>query len=538
MTDTNTYYLFHETMKNMPDEHPQTVLDQIAVNKGISFFQAAVEAKQFILLNSKQCFPKVDLEKTFEEMGYTNCNIVPKDDGGNFVRAVAASIKFPVNTAYLHFMTCVAAAMNPNFSYRVYGNTTSPVTLYAVSAQPPSTGKSGIHSYFTAPILQHFDVVKERIREKRKQISIDLKRKQKDVKQATGREEAEIEYDIEQLQEELETLHEPVPMTDDATPEALQQVAGRQGNWFNILSPEADILNVMFGSAYGDGKKANHGLLLKAWDNEYYSGARITRTMKNGHYRGNLGVLAQDEAIKAVLAAGEGGRGLSERILLMRERPMLGERDHTKYTPVPKDAIEWYSGLIENLVTVTEPIVFEFSENARQMVNEKRNDYEQEMGGNGKYSNKLLQGMMGKAGAQIFRVACILHVTRDWWIGGRKSVQVDDTTVVDAINIYDQLSRSNVQVASGEGYAGEESLKKAAVVALRDLVDKRKTKVEFGLHHISMQSFRDLKKGGKPFNGHGQLTSLLRDELLPSLARTGVIAFHDDEIWINPNILN
>ena len=535
---STTHFLFHEACKNMPNERPEVILDQIAVNKGITFFQAVSEVKRFDLLNP-QWLPKVDLEKSFEEMGYTNCRIVPNDNSGRFVSSVADSIKFPRNTAYLHYLACIASAMNPKFSYRVYGNRVSPVTIYAVSAQPPSTGKSGIHSYFTAPILDHFGKVKDEVKEQRKQVSIEKKKKEKQLKQASGTEEANLEYEIEMLQEELDSLYEPVPMTDDATPEALQQVAGRQGNWFNILSPEADILNVMFGSAYGDGKKANHGLLLKAWDNEYYSGARVTRAMKNGNYRGNLGVLAQDEAIKAVLAAGEGGRGLSERILLMREKPILGSRDHTKYTPVDPSLIEWYDVLIENLVTAKgDDLAFEFSDQAKQMVNEIRNDYEKEMGDNGIYSNKLLQGMLGKAGAQIYRIACLLHVGREWGPAGSKTLKVSDQTVVDAINTYDQLAKSNIQVASGEGYAGQESLTKGAIQALQDLVEKKKTKFDFGLHHISMQRFRDLKKGGKPFNGHGQLTNLLRDKLFPELAEKGVIAFHEDEVWINPNILN
>jgi hypothetical protein len=528
--------MLNKAAAQSPHIKRRELLEHLAQKHGVPMMQAAFEACEPALL-TKHDHPKIDMGSLFEEMGYTTCKIVPNDNGGGFVSAVCDTVKFPKNTAYLHFMAVIAAAMNPRFSYQVYGNSKSPVTIYAIGSQPPSTGKSGIHSYFTAPILREYEIVNAKIKEESRAIAVSIKEKALQLKTASGREAATIEQWIEDLEEKRSVMAPPVFMTDDATPEGLQQLAGSQGCWFNILSPEADILNIMFGSSYGEGKKANHQLILKSWDGEYYSGARVTRSMKNGNYRGCVGVLAQDEGIKAILSAGESGRGLSERVLLMRERPLLGSRDHTTYTPINQDWLSWYDGLIANLVHAGETL-FTFTPNAINMVNEKRNDYERFMGGNGKYSSALLQGVLGKSGAQTFRIASVLHVTRHWSAGGSKSTMIDDQTVIDAINIYDQLKDSFIQVAEGQGYAGEKSLQKAAVECLLELVEKRKTKIGRGYHHISLSAFRDIKRNRKPFSGHSQLTTLLRDNVFPELVSAGVCAFVEDEIFINPNLLS
>jgi hypothetical protein len=72
---------------------------------------------------------------------------------------------------------------------------------------------------------------------------------------------------------------------------------------------------------------------------------------------------------------------------------------------------------------------------------------------------------------------------------------------------------------------------------LLELVEKRKTKISAGYHHISLSSFRDSKRNRKPFSGHAQLTTLLRDNVFPDLVKLGVCAFVEDEIYINPNLL-
>ncbi len=509
---------------------------------GVPIHQSFAECGLFDEMpeNLANVWSSIDFDTSGEDMGYTECNIVQKDKGGEFVKSVAESIKFPENTAYLHFLTCVASAMVRNFTFDVYG-TKSPVNLYTVSSQPPSSGKSGVHSYFTTPIRERFKSVNEELKKERRKVSVRIKSMEKDIKNTTGMGQASIEMDIEELQEELKAMGDIVYSTDDTTPEALESMAGRQGSFFNVLSPEADILNILLGGSYGgDSKKVNHGLILKAWDGEYFSSARVTRETVGGNYRGCLGVLAQDAALKALLDAGEGGRGISERVLIMREKPKLGTRDMTIFSPVDDGLKDWYAGLVDNLVGA-DKTTFTFSDKAKALVNEHRNDIEKKMGGTGEYSSSLFQGVFGKAGSQIYRIACILHAIRDWQAGGKKSTKVKDKAVFDAITMYTHISESFVKVSSGQGYAGLQALLDVTIDSLKEVAGygnkrKRTAVTNSGVHCITLAQFRDSKRNSKPFNQHRNLSAML-DDVFTILSESNVCAYHDKKIYISPKLL-
>jgi hypothetical protein len=65
--------------------------------------------------------------------------------------AISNQVQFPVNTAFMHGLGIIATAMTKSFYYEYYGNE-SPVNLYVVTSQPPSTGKSGINNFFAGPV--------------------------------------------------------------------------------------------------------------------------------------------------------------------------------------------------------------------------------------------------------------------------------------------------------------------------------------------------------------------------------------------------
>src|SRR5690554_1933396 len=95
-------------------------------------------------------------------------------------------------------------------------------------------------------------------------------------------------------------------------PEGLERDAGSQLGMINIISAEADAINIITGAVYGD-KKTNYGMILKAWDGERHSSSRASRDSYSGYVRMCIAVLAQDESIDAILDAGKDGRGISER---------------------------------------------------------------------------------------------------------------------------------------------------------------------------------------------------------------------------------
>jgi hypothetical protein len=474
---------------------------------------------------------------------YTQVNIVPKNTLGKFVKSVAASVQFPVNTACLHAFTCVASAMVRNFTFSVYGDKKSPVTLYTVSAQPPSTGKSGIHDYFCSPIREHYGLVNQQIKEDRKRLKVEIKSIQNKIKSTKNpHEQASMEVEIEELEQQLSGMGDIIHSTDDTTPEALEALASRQGNWFNALSPEADILNTLVGGSYGgDSRKVNHGLILKAWDGEYFSSARVTRTTTAGFYRGCMGVLAQDEGVKSILKAGESGRGLSERVLIMRERPLLGQRDMMGYTPVDQELKQWYSDLCKNLVESGE-VNFTFCDKAKTLVNEYRAEIERKLSNKGIYSSNLLRGFCGKAGSQIYRIACIIHASENWCIGGSKSKKVNAKTTQDAILIFNEIKECYVDAVASEGYAGNTALLVSTAEALKDATGmnggKRKTEVSpTGQHQLRLSTFRTWKRNTNPFRDQSDFIEIVKDDIIPILVQEGYCSFDGNKIYISPKIL-
>lgn len=543
MQNRNIHSEYHDMQKLEPHTQPQEVMRRLAQKYNIGMHQAALEAGmiQYFPLNH---WPQIDVDVSdLTDDAYTTGKIITKDKLGDFVRSISGAVQFPENTAFLHALTCVASAMVRNFTFSLYGNSKSPVTLYTISAQPPSSGKSGIHSYLTAPIREKFVLLNASLESERKQKRVELKVLEANLKKASGMEAASIEVEIEELQEEIDGMAKIKHACDDVTPEALEGRASKQGGFFNVLSPEPDPIDVLIGGSYGGAnRKVNHGLILKAWDNEHFSAERVTRVTKEGHYRGCFGVLGQQDGIDSILLAGESGRGISERILLMKERPLLGSRDHMTHRPVDKDLSAWYSGLVENLVMAPET-TFTFTDKSKSAVNEIRNDIEQQMKTGGIYSSALMQGFCGKAGAQIYRIACILHAGREWAAGGSKSTKVPHQTVIDAINMFHgQLMPDFAAIVSQKGYAGNTAILQATVEALREAAGitggKKKTTMVNGVHTISLSAFRAWKRGTQPFKGQAGFVDMLHENVLPVLSENGIIAYHDKKIWISPNLLN
>lgn len=94
--------------------------------------------------------------KVFDEIddGFIDVDLVDRERSDILTAistCVAEQMQFPVNTAFLHGLGVIASAMNKSFSYKYYDDE-APVTLYVVTSQPPSTGKSGINNCFVKPV--------------------------------------------------------------------------------------------------------------------------------------------------------------------------------------------------------------------------------------------------------------------------------------------------------------------------------------------------------------------------------------------------
>lgn len=463
--------------------------------------------------------------------GYSEVNICGKGLLADYARQIAASVQFPINTTYLHALAVGASAMVRRFSYAWHGFDNNPVNLYTVSAQPPGTGKSGVNNYLTNPIREIYKTLNLENEGKRKAIENEIKKLETQCEQNPHDKES-AELLVEKRLYYSRHCH-VIYSTDDATPEALESICGRQNGMANIISDESDAVNVVLGSVYGsESRKSNSGIFLKMFDGGWHAPSRVTRETRDGRVYGCLAIIAQDESVKSILQAGESGRGISERILMLRERNLLGHRNHMIYTPVDKEIKELYEKTCENLIRGHNNEVLYFGEEATRMINEYRQQVEVELADGGRFSAPMLRGAIGKADKQICKIACILHGFEHWQndaITRPKEVSVDN--VAEAKRIYMELINSYVRITDGQGYTGDQS-------AIDKLKEKFKASAQKNKLRVDLNSLASSLSRTKPFADMTGRTKIIREKLIPAMAVQNWCLLSEDgkEIYLNPRI--
>lgn len=443
---------------------------------------------------------------------------------GELAKAIGEEYKFPPNTAFIHGLAVLSAAVNRNFKYEYYSDQAA-CNLYVVTAQPPSSGKSGVNKFYTTPVSIAFDAINNGNKKKSRRLEKELSELMDQAKKGQ-----DLEDEILELEEKIRQLARIEYSVSNTTPEAAEDMAFRQGGMVNIISAEAEAITVMLGDVYGgdNGKKANYEIFLKAWDNEWLSSSRIGRGSKSGFVFGSVAVLAQQEAIMGILQAGMSGRGVSERILMLSERPMLGIRDHNTWAPAPKEIKNRYFDLIKTAVNCGE-VVLTIAQPAMNEIIAFRQKIEPELADGKLYSNTMLRGAMGKADKQIIKIACLLHIAEQWQVGAKQVTKVSKDAVKSAICIFDQLSQTYIKAADNLGYAGKSTECAYIASRLSEYVKSKK-------HAVKIAQFRDNIKGRGAIANVTGLTNKLKDEYLPELQRRGYICEHEGTIYINPKL--
>lgn len=445
--------------------------------------------------------------------------------------SISETIKFPVNTAYLHAIGCVASAMTKSFTFK-YGHENKAVNLYIVSAQPPSTGKSGVNSILSDPIMDAYSEINKANKKTRRKAQRDVSSAEKEL--AKGKldnyEEIEVMDRLEAAEKVLRDTPEWIPIVSDTTIEAAEDLAGTQTGMFNIISAESESVNVITGGVYGDdfSKASNFGLLLNAWDNERVSTARITRKGHNGYVRASISVIAQDQSVETILRAGSSGRGLAERFLLLAEPNMLGKRDFNVTEPLREDLYAQYKSLISNIIH-EKFISLKIESAGLNQISAFRQGIEKEMSDSGKFSNNLLTGFMGKADKQIIKLACVLHVIDAWQDGGSRSVTVKDDHVISAISLFIELAKTYIAAADYMGFVGD----KSEMIKATDYIEKKAQK---GTLKLRVRQMANDLKNVKPFKGTRHMTDKIRKTILPKLEELSYCTVANDQIYINPRL--
>ena len=178
--------------------------------------------------------PPVEIDSTGDKYPVislgNDCDVV-----GKLSSNIARSVQFPESSAYMHFLGCISAAMLGRFTVEYHG-THQPTALYVVTSQPPSTGKSAIHSLSLAPMIAETERLNELRKRDRKKIMAKLSALAKEMKQEKSPSEmAGLFEEKEELEEKLEKLCDIVFPVSDTTPEGLARINHRQGN-FAVIS--------------------------------------------------------------------------------------------------------------------------------------------------------------------------------------------------------------------------------------------------------------------------------------------------------------
>lgn len=441
--------------------------------------------------------------------------------------AISNQVQFPVNTAFMHGLGIIATAMTKSFYYEYYGNE-SPVNLYVVTSQPPSTGKSGINNFFAGPVRIAFVDYNKAQQSKRSKIESRIKEIKAELKDAVK--DPEIDALMSQLTVQTEKLEEtPIYRysVSNTTPEALEQIAFTQTGFWNVISDEAGAINVLLGNMYSEGALTNADIVLQSWDGDWLSSSRITRKAGEGYVRGSISVVAQDETISTILQAGARGNGISERFLLLRENNKLGMRDHNQFKPVHSSVKVDYAMLINELV-FSDKTVFKFSDDAKRLIKENKIKIEPHLSDGGIYSNNLLRGVVGKMDKQVMKMSCVLHVAEKWK-GKVQPLVIEADTVIWAIKMYKELIKLYIDAADSNGFIGEVSELKAIKEQFIKFLQKDK-------YCITYSELKDYVKNKSVFKGRAKLASYIKDHLIMRLLELKLCTIVEEKIVINPRL--
>lgn len=450
-----------------------------------------------------------------------------------YALSVANSIQFPANTAFAHLLGIMSAATSKSFRYMYFGDSEMAVNLYVVTAQPSSSGKSGVHKRFVTPFqieLEKFN--RENSIQQAKIIKqIEDVEKQVDELDKQGASNPSLLQELAELTEQRDKLNRIEFSYDDVTPEAAEAAAVRQNGLINITSAEADALNIILGDVYkGSSAKSNYGMFLKTWDTEWHSPSRITRATKAGYVYGSVAIIAQQSAIEAILQAGMTGRGISERMLLLSEKPIMGSRDFSTFKPVDKTLDNKYRVMCHNVIFERENQALKLTDDSLALIAGYRQSIEPMLADEGDYSNTMIRGAMGKCDKQIIKIASLLHIA-DEWSGEqpRRKLFIQKDYVERAIAIFGQLSKMYIQAADKLGFAGDDTEINCLIEALERAIQKRK-------HSMTFRQFRDSVKNLKAMKNVPNITEKLRSVHLPKLEKMNYCVMDGDTIYINPHL--
>jgi hypothetical protein len=294
-------------------------------------------------------------------------------------------------------------------------------------------------------------------------------------------------------------------------------------------------VSVLFGANYGD-KSPNLGVVLKGFDGGFQNSLRIGRQGYSGRLFGAVAVLAQESTVKAILNAGRqggGSRGVCERFLIIQEPNIIHKRDPRQSIQVPFDTTKNYRALVENILN-SNGVRLTLSTESHEFLMDLLVGFRDRMADGGQFSGELMRSVIGKADAQLCKIASVLHIAKEWSPSGSQKTVIHRSEFEHAAAMYVQLIRSFYSAAESEGIDGELPMLRAAAKKLTAIIGSDKKPRA----NIRYTDFSDSLRNTKPFSDIKGLRKTVLEKLIPALVDAGFIIFDSNEglIHINPRL--
>lgn len=489
------------------------------------------------LASRPQLWVEPDYKEEEQVRRPVNFHLTDKEDFiTRLAMEVSGVVKFPIATVHLHNLGVIAAAMTKSYSVE-YNGELAPCNLFVVTGQPPSTGKSGVNSILFKPVREAFKRLNKSTAITRIRLQTELAIAEKSLDKIKngngggGLNDLQIAITkVEDTKEELFKYPHWRCYLDDATIEAAEGVAAQQQGVFNIVSAEAEALDVLLGLTYGnkDGKK-NFKLVLNSWDGEEVQSTRVTREGYDGEVRATIAVIAQNKTIESILGMGVYERGLPDRFLMLSEPNLLGSRKHGEKKKLNPKIMSDYEFLINNIVNESK-VTIEMPSNLIAMVDDYRDTLEPLIKDGGDFDSGMLTGFVGKADKHIYKLACIYHVVDEWGVKGSKNRKISERALKRAITIFDELKNEYVTASVEYGFTGNDIQLTAIIEYLRFQSTKNKRL------KIQWREFYDGVKKKTAFSGSRNISKKIKNDLLPILENRFFCRLHKGVLFINPRL--
>lgn len=363
------------------------------------------------------------------------------DWAANAVVEVAERLQVPVDLTATLALGALAAAATRHVRVHVTPTWSEHVNLYLTVAMPPGSGKSPAYGQIVGPLHDYELELREMMR--KEVLAANNTRDVLEKRLANARNNAAKADDylaaLDQVQRASDALAdheevvEPRLIADDATPEALEELLGRQNGAISILSTEGDVFDLMTGR-YGD--RANLGVYLKGWSGDSVKVDRVGRDGSDiAEALLNICVTIQPATLRAMADHAElVGRGLSARFMYSVPPSNIGGRDRRSIVTAAEEGsvARWGSKLIEiarSGRSMVNGVDLELTADALERFLAWDDHLETQLRHDG--SLNTLAEWSSKLRSSIVRVAGLLA-----WGDGRRSVELDDLERGIAIGEY------------------------------------------------------------------------------------------------------